>query len=129
MKKLVFVLLFLVGRSALAQSNQSPSSGTFADLAFQCSYRTPDHFAGPVDALDAAQSDGYARGYCFGVLTTAMELLKESGEIQLTTDSTVEKAREIVRNYLHDHPGESQSSPALTLRAALRQAWAPPAKH
>ncbi len=123
MKKLALVLLFLVGRSALAQSPQSPSSGTLADLAFQCSYRAPDHVTDIVQALDDAHSDGYARGYCFGVLTTAMDLLKDSGEIQLTTDSTIENARKIVKDYLRNHPEDAQKQASLPLKAALRQAW------
>jgi hypothetical protein len=123
MKKLVLVLLFFIGRSALAQSLQSPSSGTLADLAFQCSYKAPDHVTGLVDSLEAAHNDGYARGYCFGVLTTAIDLLKNSGEIQLTTDYSLENARKIVRDYLRDHPEESKRQAALPLRTALRQAW------
>jgi len=83
----------------------------------------PDHANTPMAAMESMQDDGYARGYCFGVLTTAIDLLKDSGEIQLTTDSTLENARKIVKNYLSANPGESQKPAAPTLRAALKQAW------
>ena len=123
MNKLALVLLLLFVRSAFAQSLQSPSSGTFADLDYQCSYKAPDHANTPMAAMESMQNDGYARGYCFGVLTTAIDLLKDSGEIQLTTDSTLENARKIVKDYLSANPGESQKPITPTLRAALKQAW------
>ncbi len=124
MKELVLLSLLLTTNPALAQPSQPPSSGTFADLAYQCSYRAPEHPDGLANILDAAHSDGYARGYCFGVLSTAIDLLNDSGDIQtMGSDFSFDKARQVIKDYLRNHPEESNKQAAIPLRAALRQAW------
>jgi len=120
MKKLAWMLLFFSWTFASAQSTSLPTAatmGTGADLAHQCS-DVP-----PVRKAEETHAAGYAQGYCFGVLTTAAEILDADGEIHFPDGASFGQIQKIVTNYLNAHPEEWEKPAALLARKALKQAW------
>jgi len=123
MKKLAWMLLFSSGTLMSAQNTTLPTAatmGTGADLARQCS-DVP-----PVRRAEEAHAAGYAQGYCFGVLTTAAEILDADGEIHFPDGASFGQIQKIVTNYLNAHPEEWEKPAALLVRKALKQAWGKP---
>ncbi len=76
MKKLALLpLLSTVLVFGQATGPSAGTTGTGADLARKCSE------APAARSVEAGMTDAYAQGYCFGVLTTAAELLDSDGQI------------------------------------------------
>ncbi len=115
---LVLALLFSAALSS-AQKGNSPSAivGTGADLSQKCS-ETP-----AARSIEQGAKDAYALGYCFGVLTTAAEILDSSGEIHFPDGGSFVQIQKIVMNYLNAHPEEWQKPASLLVKKALKQAW------
>lgn len=120
MKKLALTVLFFSGSLALTQNPTLPSAssmGTGADLARQCSDLPP------IQKAREGLAAGYAQGYCFGVLTTAAEILDADGQIHFPDGASFAQIQKIVMNYLNAHPEEWQQQASFLVRKALRQAW------
>jgi hypothetical protein len=123
MKVSVTLFLLLVAGKVLAQV---PSPGTFGDLVQECYHQAPEHAKDTATALDANHDDGYAQGYCLGVLGTAISLLEDSGKIKVPPDPTevpTQRAKTIIKEYLDKHSAESQGPAVLTLKKALEEKW------
>ena len=119
MKKLAWMLLFFSGTLA-AQNTTLPTAatmGTGADLVRQCSD------VAPVRRAEEAHAAGYARGYCFGVLTTAAEILDADGQIHFPNGASFGQIQKLVTNYLNAHPEEWEKPASFLVRKALKQAW------
>ncbi|HET9307046.1 MAG TPA: Rap1a/Tai family immunity protein [Candidatus Sulfotelmatobacter sp.] len=117
MKKVVLLVLLFGGGLAFAQMPSSGTIGTGADLAHHCADRPPVGKAS--EAVDAA----YAQGYCFGVLTTAAEILDSDGQIHFPDGASFAQIQKIVTNYLNAHPEEWQKPASQLVKKALKQAW------
>ena len=120
MKILVPVFLLLCGVPMPAQNVKLASGaimGTGADLARQCSDMPPARKA------EDAVASGYAQGYCFGVLTTAAEILDADGQIHFPEGASFGQIQKIVTNYLNAHPEEWQQPASHLVKKALKQAW------
>jgi len=120
MKRLVLMLLFSSGSLLFAQKTTLPSAatmGTGADLVRQCS-DTP-----PARKIEDAVASGYAQGYCFGVLTTASEILDVDGQIHFPDGASFGQIQKVVMNYLNSHPEEWHQQASFLVRKALKQAW------
>ena len=121
MTKLALGALLLGAFLMRAQNGTQPPSasvvGTGADLARKCSEVPPPH------SVDDGVNQAYSRGYCFGALTTAAELLDSDGHIHFPEGATFAQIQKIVMNYLNAHPEEWQKAASLVVKKALRQAW------
>lgn len=103
-----------------AQNTTLPTAatmGTGADLAHQCSENPP------VQRAEEAHAVGYAQGYCFGVLTTAAEILDADGQIHFPDGASFNQIQKIVINYLNEHPEEWEKPASFLVRKALKKAW------
>jgi hypothetical protein len=119
MKKLALVPLLsaalVFGQSA--KSSSSATVGTGSDLVRKCSE------APAARSIDEGVSEAYAQGYCFGVLTTAAEILDSDGQIHFPDGASFPQIQKIVMNYLNAHPEEWQKPASLLVKQALKQAW------
>ena len=113
------LFLLLSAATMLAQNLGSSAAikGTGADLVHQCS--DSQSVRGANEGVNAA----YAQGYCFGVLTTAAELLDSDGQIHFPEGVSFGQIQKTVMNYLNSHPEEWQKPASLLVKKALRQAW------
>lgn len=118
MKKLA-VIPFLSVVLVFGQGGKSSTGivGTGADLARKCSEGPPAR------SVDEGVTEAYANGYCFGVLTTAAEILDSDGQIHFPEGASFVQIQKIVVNYLNAHPEDWQKPASLLVKRALKQAW------